>query len=112
MRPADYSAADGPATGRFERWEDLVAGGRAGLVRWAGPKQPRRAVEKAVRSYGRDPGRLLDLCRQAIVFATLDDLAACLRAILDDPVYIPLPAPPRARIADLMLPLLWPEYLC
>jgi hypothetical protein len=61
-----------------------VAGGRAGLVRWAGPKQPRRAVEKAVRAYGRDPGRLLDLCRQAIVFATLDDLAACLRAILDD----------------------------
>ncbi len=67
-----------------------MAGGRTGLVRWAMVKQPRRAVEKAVRSYGRDPGRLLDLCRQTIVFATLDDLAAGLRAILDDQARTPL----------------------
>ena len=49
----------------LERWVDLAASGRGGLVRWSRVKAPRRAVEKAVRSYGRDPGRLVDLCRQA-----------------------------------------------
>jgi hypothetical protein len=87
----DSESLERQAGGRFERWEDLVAGGRTEGVRWATVKQPRRAVEKAVRCYGRDPGRLLDLCRQTILFATLDDVAACLRAILDDPARSPPP---------------------
>lgn len=52
--------------------------------KWCGLKSAHRAIEKVIRAYGQDVSRLLDVCRQAIVFETLRDLAACLGTIADD----------------------------
>ncbi len=38
-----------------------------------------------MRSYGGDVSRLVDVCRQSIVFDRPEDLAACLRAVAADP---------------------------
>ena len=44
-----------------------------------------RAVEKIVRSYDMDVSLLVDVCRQSIVFVTVQDLLSCLNAIAVDP---------------------------
>ena len=36
-----------------------------GRVEWGGLKEVERVLEKLVRSYERDPARVLDYCRQA-----------------------------------------------
>lgn len=54
------------------------------MVEWAGLKKPTRAVEKLVRSYGNRVCKLLDICRQSIVFESTQDLAACLRQVVED----------------------------
>ncbi len=53
-------------------------------VAWAPLKSPQRSVEKLYRSYGGDVSRLVDLCRQMIVFEHLKDLVACLEIIIND----------------------------
>jgi hypothetical protein len=53
--------------------------------KWCRLKSVPRAVEKVVRSYGLDVSRLVDVCRQAIVFEELAGIAECLRAIASDP---------------------------
>lgn len=55
-----------------------------GGVKWAKLKSPERASEKAMRSYGGDVSRLLDICRQQIVFHSMGDLVRCLGQIADD----------------------------
>jgi hypothetical protein len=54
-------------------------------VKWSGLKRVSRAIEKSIRSYGQDVSRLLDICRQAIVFEGFRDLSACLGLIAADP---------------------------
>ena len=43
-----------------------------------GIKAPSRGIEKADAAYGGDVSRLLDVCREAIVFENVRDLADCL----------------------------------
>lgn len=55
------------------------------IIKWAALKGPERAIEKLVRSYGGKVWRLLDVCRQNIIFRTPADLARCLACIKADP---------------------------
>ena len=50
-----------------------------------GVKAEARALQKVFRSYGGDWRRLGDLCRTSLVFETMAQLEACLRAIGADP---------------------------
>jgi len=59
-------------------------GANRGGVKWAKLKNPERASEKAMRSYGGDLSQLLDICRQQIVFSSMGDLVQCLGQIADD----------------------------
>ena len=83
----------GDSDSRFRRWDEIVAHGVEAGVRWATVKLPRRAVEKVVRVYGRDPTRLVDLCRQAIVFRTACELLEAFREITQDEVCSPSKCP-------------------
>jgi hypothetical protein len=49
------------------------AGCGCGRVEWGGLKEVDRVLEKLVRSYERNPARVLDYCRQAC------DVRACAR---------------------------------
>lgn len=72
--------------GGFVKWADVC--GREPLERrcmWAQMKSHDRAIEKQLRSYRGDPSRLVDVCRQAIVFSCLKDLQQCLETVQADP---------------------------
>jgi len=70
----------------FVLWQDAVASPEMQRsIRWGKLKSVRRSVEKLLRSYTEDVSRLLDVCRQSIVFDTIADIAKCLEAILSDP---------------------------
>ena len=64
--------------------EDLAAGAGGQRVMFAKIKSVERALEKLVRTYKQDVSRLLDLCRQTIVFADLSSLSACLGSVGSD----------------------------
>ena len=66
-------------------WAELERCGRVEEVKWAGIKSVRRSIEKLQRSYKSDVSRLVDVVRQSIVFASLDDMCSCLSAISQDP---------------------------
>jgi len=68
----------------FLRYSDAMSCS-AQQIKWASLKSANRAVEKLVRVYGQDVSRLLDLCRQSIVFDCVRDLFDCLRLIEADP---------------------------
>jgi hypothetical protein len=68
----------------FCRYKDFVSIPGCGEIAWTAVKSPERALEKLLRSYGNDPSRLLDLCREGIVFNTVEDLVCCVRALLND----------------------------
>lgn len=53
--------------------------------RFAELKLPSRAVAKTVRSYGGDVSKIVDICRQTIVFESVSDLAQCVDTITNDP---------------------------
>jgi len=53
-------------------------------VDWARLKGTERAIEKVLRSYGGDVSRLLDVCRETIVFDKVEDLVSCVQRILLD----------------------------
>jgi hypothetical protein len=48
-------------------------------------KDPTRAVEKTQRVYGGDCSRLLDICRECLVFDVLEDLVVMLDRLRQDP---------------------------
>jgi len=54
-------------------------------IKWASLKSYQRAIEKLVRSYDGRVERLLDVCRQSIIFETANELAHCIEQIKDDP---------------------------
>ncbi len=75
----------GVQVGAYLPWSSVLANEQQrGLVEWAGLKRPTRAVEKLVRSYGNRVCKLLDICRQSIVFESTQDIAACLQLIAED----------------------------
>jgi hypothetical protein len=61
-----------------------LAGAPAERAALAKIKSVERAVEKAVRTYCNDVSRLVDVCRQAVVFDDLASLAACLERVAAD----------------------------
>mmetsp|Transcript_27660 Transcript_27660/g.64297 ORF Transcript_27660/g.64297 Transcript_27660/m.64297 type:complete len:246 (+) Transcript_27660:3440-4177(+) len=63
-------------------WEDPD---KIERIRFAKLKTVGRAVEKLMRSYREDVSRLLDVCRQSIVFENVKDLIACVHLIQADP---------------------------
>jgi len=75
----------------YVKWGDLVEkfNGDTDLagecVKWGKLKSTQRSIEKLVRSYEGRVCKLLDICRQSIVFETPHDLAACLSIISEDP---------------------------
>jgi len=54
-------------------------------IRWARLKTVGRAIEKLMRSYREDVSRLLDVCRQSIMFESVKDIHDCLQTIMEDP---------------------------
>ncbi len=59
-------------------------GGLAARVDWCRVKSRQRALEKMMRVYGGDASRLVDLCRQSLVFEEAGGLADCLRRVAAD----------------------------
>jgi hypothetical protein len=55
-----------------------------GTFQRADVKAEARALQKVFRTYGGDWRRLNDLCRAALVFQTVPQIAACLRTISED----------------------------
>lgn len=51
---------------------------------WCDLKPVDRAIEKVLKAYRGDVSRLVDVCRQTIVFEKLSDLTACLELIRTD----------------------------
>ena len=69
----------------FEPWESVYRDPEARKrVQWAALKSPERALEKLLRSLNNDPSRLLDCCRQRIVFQEPGHLLQCLQAVQRD----------------------------
>jgi hypothetical protein len=68
----------------YPRYADVRGGELEHCIKWGSVKSVRRAQEKVQRSYGEDVSRLVDLCRQSIVFESPGDVAACLAAIAAD----------------------------
>ncbi len=54
-------------------------------IKWGCVKTVQRAQEKVQRSYGGDVSRLVDLCRQSVVFESPANVATCLATIAADP---------------------------
>jgi hypothetical protein len=71
---------------KFVLWEDVHdSPEKQKDIQWAKLKTVSRTVEKLIRSYDEDVSRLLDVCRQSIIFDSIGDIAFCLRSILSDP---------------------------
>ena len=68
----------------FQKWEDLVKSGLERKALLAKLKPTERALEKLLRSYNCEVSRLLDVCRQSIVFEKPSDVAACLQVMAGD----------------------------
>lgn len=71
--------------GSLVRWESARGSGEERRrVKWGQIKREARAVEKVIRCYGEDVSRLVDVCRQSIVFSSVSELAHCLQLMADD----------------------------
>ena len=68
----------------FERYSDIEMSQRS-TIKWARLKSTQRTIEKVIRCYGQDASRVLDVCRQSIVFKTVHDLLVCFSVIAADP---------------------------
>ncbi len=68
----------------YQLCQDIVLFQKLGNVQWAKVKPIDRAIEKLVRCYNCEVSRLLDCCRQRIVFAHPHDIILCLEAIKKD----------------------------
>ena len=72
----------------FEKWRELQeainSGTFEGKIAFAKLKLIPRILEKTQRCYRGDASQLTDLCRSAIAFESLEDLANCLELMLND----------------------------
>ena len=83
---SDAKAAElGGSRGALLEFLHPSAAGSSVRWSWAVVKPAERAVEKLLRSYDCDTSRLLDCCRQTIVFDSVVDLLACVEAVREDP---------------------------
>jgi hypothetical protein len=64
--------------GKFEGCPSRVWTPYKGRLRMGGIKSPQRGIEKVDSAYGGDASRLLDVCRERIIFTSIEDMAACL----------------------------------
>jgi hypothetical protein len=71
-----------PAT--LVSWTEILAQGSEWRVKWTRPKRSARAQEKLVRAYGGIVSKLVDLCRETLIFDSPVDLANCLELIKSD----------------------------
>lgn len=72
--------------GSYVKWAEMYANPESeSLVQWASIKRVERSVEKLTRVYGEDVSRLVDVCRQSVVFESIGSLRHCLDAIHNDP---------------------------
>mmetsp|Transcript_8411 Transcript_8411/g.16762 ORF Transcript_8411/g.16762 Transcript_8411/m.16762 type:complete len:156 (-) Transcript_8411:21-488(-) len=70
---------------QFVRWDQAKENPTLkSLVRWTQLKKPGRAIEKALRSYGGNVSKLMDICRESICFDKLSCLVRCLQIIGSD----------------------------
>ncbi len=67
--------------GSFVRWEGEES--RA-MCKFADVKSVSRCIDKIDIAYGGDVSRLLDMCRQMIVFESISDMCDCLAALMAD----------------------------
>mmetsp|Transcript_16961 Transcript_16961/g.26269 ORF Transcript_16961/g.26269 Transcript_16961/m.26269 type:complete len:269 (+) Transcript_16961:227-1033(+) len=70
---------------RFVRWLDVVGDPeQVARVRFAKLKSTARCIEKLLRSYSGDVSRLVDICRQTIVFEEISHITHCLQTLSRD----------------------------
>ncbi len=69
----------------FMRYADVRWGELVHCIKWGCVKTAQRAQEKVQRSYAGDVSRLVDLCRQSIIFESPCDISTCLADIAADP---------------------------
>ena len=68
----------------LHKWEDIRSSKVSSTIRWADLKPTDRALEKLLRSYNCEVSRLLDVCRQTIIFEHISDLTCCLEVMASD----------------------------
>ena len=84
--PTATTSSSTGETATFVLWEDAVRDSTLrGSIKWGKLKGIPRSIEKLLRSYDADPSKLLDVCRQTIVYDSVKDLCDGLKAIRDDP---------------------------
>jgi hypothetical protein len=80
----------------FEKWrvlqKEIAEGNFSGTIAFAKLKLISRMIEKTQRCYKGDPSQLTDLCRAAVGFDSLEDLANCLGRNSEKSVYSDLAA--------------------
>ncbi len=70
----------------FVKWSEAAQDeAKEHSVKWGKIKTVERAIEKLLRSYKADVSRLLDVCRQSIIFDSIADLSRCVEAVSRDP---------------------------
>jgi hypothetical protein len=81
--PVSSTSDVGPK--EYRAFDHVDEGSSSELIVWSPLKSPQRALEKLLRCYGSDVSRLVDICRQKILFDGPEDLLACLKGLLADP---------------------------
>lgn len=80
-----------------ELQNEIVEGNFSGKIAFAKLKPIDRMVEKTQRCYKGDPSQLTDICRAAIGFESLEDLANCLGRNSEKSVYSDITAQMRGH---------------
>jgi hypothetical protein len=77
-------SSDPSSLPQLQSWACLVSEPCKWRVHWTRRKRAPRMLEKLQRAYGGEAARLGDICREAIIFNEVTDLARCLEAIQAD----------------------------
>ena len=76
---------EGDSDAEFVSWADVCnQPDMVAKINWAKLKNLPRTVYKLLGAYGGDVSRLLDVCRERIIFDRVQDLLKCLEVILRD----------------------------
>ena len=76
---------EGDSAAEFVSWADVCnQPDMVAKINWAKLKNLPRTVYKLLGAYGGDVSRLLDVCRERIIFDRVQDLLKCLEVILRD----------------------------
>jgi hypothetical protein len=80
----DVRVGGGPSLCEFQRCENIAESQMYDRVIWAKLKPAERALEKLLRVYSCEVSRLLDCCRQRILFENPVHMILCLEAMIND----------------------------